>query len=49
MAIGDLRLGGWADVQLSTYRYAVYRLPEQTLLRMMLRGYVASEVAWDEA
>ena len=49
MAIGDLRPGGWAEDQLGTYRYAVYQLPEQTLLQMVLRDYIACEVAWDEA
>ena len=49
MAIGDLQPGGWVEVQPRTYRYAVYQLPEQTLVRMVLRDYLACEVAWDDA
>ena len=49
MAIDDLKPGGWIEVQPSTYRYAVHQLSEQTLVRIVLRDYLACEVAWDEA
>ena len=48
-AIGDLKPGGWVEVQPGTYRYAVHQLPELVLVRMMLREYLAAEVSWDEA
>ena len=48
MVIGDLQPGGWVEVQPGTYRYAVYQLGNQTLIRMLLRDYLACEVAWDE-
>ena len=48
MAIGDVQPGGWVEVQPGTYRYAVYQLRNQTLIRMLLRDYLACEVAWDE-
>ena len=48
MVIGDLQPGGWVEVQPGTYRYAVYQLRNQTLIRMLLRDYLACEVAWDE-
>ena len=47
-AIGDLKPGGWVEVQPGTYRYAVHQLPELVLVRMMLREYLAAEVSWDE-
>ena len=46
---GDLQPRGWVEVQAGTYRYAVYQLPDQTLVRMVLRDYFACEVAWNEA
>ena len=49
MTIGDLLPEGWVDVQTGTYRYAVYQLPEQVAVRMVLREYLACEVSWDEA
>ena len=48
MVIGDLQPGGWVEVQPGTYRYAVYQLGNQTHIRMLLRDYLACEVAWDE-
>ena len=48
MAIGDLKPGGWVEVQPGTYRYAVHQLPEQVLVRIVLREYLAAEVSWDE-
>ena len=48
MAIGDLKSGGWVEVQSGTYRYAVHQLPEQVLVRIVLREYLAAEVSWDE-
>ena len=48
MVNGDLQPGGWVEVQPGTYRYAVYQLGNQTLIRMLLRDYLACEVAWDE-
>ena len=49
MTISDLLPEGWVEVQPGAYRYAVYQLPEQTLVRMVLRDYLACEVAWDAA
>lgn len=48
MAIGDLRPGGWVEVQPSTYRYAVHQLGEQVQVRMVLLEYLAAEVSWHE-
>ena len=36
--------GGWIEVQNGVYRYAVDELPR---VRMVLREYLAAEVAWD--
>ena len=48
MATGSPQPDGWVEVQPSTYRYAVYQLGNQILVRMLLRDYLACEVAWDE-
>ena len=48
MAIGDLQPGGWVEVQPGTYRYAVHQLPDQVLVRMVLREYLGAEVSWEE-
>ena len=37
--------GGWIEVQKGVYRYAV---DESPTVRMVLREYLAAEVAWDE-
>lgn len=36
------------EFQPGIYRYAIFQLPEQTLVRIVLREYLACEVAWGE-
>ena len=43
---GECGEGGWIEVQDSVYRYAVDELPK---VRIVLREYLAAEVAWDES
>ena len=40
MPVGDLQLAGWIKVQPPVYRYAVYQLPGQPFVRILLREYV---------
>ena len=42
---GEVQDGGWIEVQDGIYRYAVGELPR---VRIVLREYLAAEVAWDE-
>ena len=42
---GEMGEGGWIEVQSGVYRYAVDDVPS---VRMVLREYLAAEVAWDE-
>ena len=42
---GECGEGGWMEVQNGVYRYAVDELPR---VRIVLREYLAAEVAWDE-
>ena len=42
---GEVGEGGWIEVQSGVYRYAVDEIPR---VRMVLREYLAAEVAWDE-
>ena len=42
---GECGAGGWVEVQNGVYRYAIDELPR---VRMVLREYLAAEVAWDE-
>ena len=42
---GEVQDGGWIEVQDGIYRYAVDELPR---VRIVLREYLAAEVAWDE-
>ncbi len=42
---GECGGGGWIEVQNGVYRYAVDELPR---VRVVLREYLAAEVAWDE-
>ena len=42
---GEMQDGGWIEIQKWTYRYAVDELPR---VRIVLREYLAAEVAWDE-
>ncbi len=41
---GEVGEGGWIEVQSGVYRYAVDKGPS---VRMVLREYLAAEVAWD--
>ena len=41
---GEVGRGGWIEVQGGVYRYAVDEIPR---VRMVLREYLAAEVAWD--
>ena len=42
---GECGEGGWIEVQKGVYRYAVDESPR---VRIVLREYLAAEVAWDE-
>ena len=42
---GECGEGGWVEVQNGVYRYAINELPR---VRIVLREYLAAEVAWDE-
>ncbi len=42
---GEVGKGGWIEVQRGVYRYAVDKFPK---VRVVLREYLAAEVAWDE-
>ena len=46
VVMDDLRPGGWVDVQPDVYRYAVAQTGTQILVRIVLREYLAVEVAW---
>ena len=46
LATGECGAGGWIEVQNGVYRYAVDESPR---VRMVLREYLAAEVAWDES
>ena len=48
MAIGDPE-DGWAEVQNGVYRYTVIQLPRETLVRSVIREYLATEVSWCDA
>ena len=41
---GECGEGGWIEVQRGIYRYAIDEWPR---VRMVLREYLAAEVAWD--
>ena len=43
---GECGEGGWIEVQGGVYRYAVNELPR---VRIVLREYLAAEVAWDKS
>ena len=49
VAIGDLRPGGWIEVQPHVYRYSVTHDSDAIKVKMVLRDYLAAEVLWDEA
>ena len=42
---GEVQDGGWIEVQDGIYRYTVDELPS---VRVILREYLAAEVAWDQ-
>lgn len=45
---GDAPLvDGWVEVQEGVYRYAVAQDPSEVLVRTLIRGYLATEVAWE--
>ena len=46
---GHVQPGGWIEVQPSVYRYAVAQESGGVLVRIVLREYLAAEVAWDES
>ena len=49
MALGDLEYG-WVMVQEGVYRYMGVRRPGETVVRSVIREYLATEVSWsDEA
>ena len=48
MAIGDPE-DGWVEVQNGVYRYTVIQLPGETLVRSVIREYLATEVSWCDA
>ena len=49
MISGNLHPGGWVEVQPDVYRYAVFQTREELLVRLVLREYLAVEVAWDDS
>ena len=46
VVMDDLQPGGWVDVQPDVYRYAVAQTGTEILVRIVLREYLAFEVAW---
>ena len=49
MALGHLEYG-WVMMQEGVYRYMVVQRPGETLVRSVIREYLATEVSWsDEA
>ena len=48
MAVGDLERG-WVVVQRGVYRYMVVQRPVETLVRSVIREYLATEVSWSDA
>ena len=47
MAEGDLE-GGWVVVQRGVYRYMAVQLPGETVVRSVIREYLATEVSWSD-
>ena len=48
VAMGDLEQG-WVTVQEGVYRYMVVQRPGETLVRSVIREYLATEVSWFDA
>jgi hypothetical protein len=44
----DLQPGGWVEVQPDVYRYAICQTGTEILVRIVLREYLAVEVAWTD-
>ena len=49
MASGDLRTGGWVELQENIYRCAVFQRPGELVVKIVLREYLAFEVGWEES